>query len=426
MIKNSFVKQLTIVVSCFCASCSTASQDHTNTVEASQTSASAVVDTNLLQIDDIQYAGAFALSADKFGQSSANWSNGVIHVDGDRFYITGHNHHDHIAEFTLPPLITGDNLDDLKVTSQSRQNFAPTFTSSRFKNPENHDYITGLYEHNGALIVNSFEYYDAPADNRLTTFVVQDSANLDDSEIMGLHSLQGAARAAGWISEIPQNWQPLLKGTHISGNSSGLPIIARLSVGPSAFVFDMDSLISKSKPGSVKTKEVLGFSLANPLHEDLYNKSGQNSIWTHISDVRYGFIVPGTATYMTIGVSGGHSTGVGYKVVQDDGFNCPGFCPNSATDIQNYYWLWDVRDMVRVREGKLRPHELKPYHHGPVALPSWATTDSSPINYTKSIRVGGASYDSEKSILYVTLLNALYGQNGDINPPVVAGFKIGQ
>jgi len=425
MVNNSFIKRLSIVIACFSASCTSASQDSTNTVEVPQ--ASAAFDTKLLQIDDLKFAGAFALSSETFGESSANWSNGVIHVEGDRFYMTGHNHHDNIAEFALPPLTTGKRIKDLKVADQVRQDFTPTFTSSRFKNPEKHDYITGLFEHNGSLIVNSFEYYDAPADNRLTTFVVQDSANLEKSDIMGLHSLQGAARAAGWISKIPQDWQPLLKGTHISGNSSGLPIIARLSVGPSAFVFDADSLVSKSKPGSIKTKEVLGFTLKKPLHKDLYNESGQNNIWTHLSDVRYGFIVPGTATYMTVGVSGGHISGVGYKPIQDDGFECPGYCSNAASDLHNYYWLWDVRDMVRVREGKLSPHEVKPYSYGRLDFPSWITEKNDPSHgYIKTIRVGGASYDENKNMLYVSLLNKQYARSGSENPPIVVGFEVGK
>ena len=421
MVNNGFVKILPIFITCFCASCTSESRDDINLPEGA-----AVAVTNLLSIDDISYLGAFALSPDSFGQSSANWSNGVIHVEDDRFYITGHNHHDNIAEFNLPPLTDGNGLVDLQVANQSRQNFAPIYNASRLNNWENHDYISGLYEHNGALVVNSFEYYDAPADNRLTTSVIRDAANLQDSEIMGLHALEGAARAAGWISEIPEHWQALLGGTHISGNSSGFPIISRLSVGPSAFVFDIDSVVSKSSPDQVNTEEVLGFTLTSPLHEDLYNESGENSIWTHISEVRYGFIVPGTATYMTIGVSGGHSSGVAYKPIQEDGFECPGFCPQASKDFQNYYWLWDVNDMVRVRRGQLSPNDLKPYRFGPLGMPSWISANDSSKTYNQLSRIGGASYDQNKNILYVSVLNALRDQNGDVNPPLVVGYQIDQ
>ena len=136
--------------------------------------------------------------------------------------------------------------------------------------------------------------------------------------------------------------------------------------------------------------------------------------------------MPGTATYMTIGVTGGHNTGVGYKAVHENGFECPGFCPHSAADFQNYYWLWDVNDMVRVRRGQLNPNELKPYRHGPVTLPSWISAKDSSSTYNKKTRIGGASYDQNKNILYVSILNALYAQNGDVNPPIVVGFQVGQ
>ena len=150
---------------CFCAACSTAIVEDTNQVSVAQgpvvadtnVTGTNVTDTKLLTIEDINYVGAFALSRDTFGQSSANWSNGVIHVKDDRFYITGHNHHDNIAEFVLPPLTTGNSLSDLKIADQTRQNFAAIYNSSRLINREKHDYISGLYEHNGALVVNSFE-----------------------------------------------------------------------------------------------------------------------------------------------------------------------------------------------------------------------------------------------------------------------------
>lgn len=422
MANTGFARVFTILATCFCVNCGSAGNSASLDNIAGGSNSAVALDTDLLAIDDISLLGAFVVSRDTFGQSSANWSNGVIHVEDDRFYIASHNHDDNIAEFVLPPLTEVSSLNELEVANQTRQNFVSIYNSSRLGNPENHDYISGIYQHNGALVVNSLEYYDAPADNQQTTIVVRDSANLQSSEIIGLHSLKGAARAAGWISEIPDNWQGLLGGKHISGNSSGLPIIGRMSVGPSAFVFDIESLVSKSSSDQINTKEVLGFSLSSPLHRDLDNRKGENSIWTHISEVKYGFIVPDTSTYMTIGVSGGHESGVGYKVVQDDGFLCPGFCPHSSTDFQNYYWLWDVNDMVRVRNGELSPSAVRPYSYGSLTLPSWITAAESSKSFAHKARIGGASYDPDKDILYVSILNVLNAQN--INPPIVLGYQI--
>lgn len=370
----------------------------------------------LIQIDDLAYVGAFAIPAETYGTSSANWALGTIEVNGNSLFMAGHNHHDAIAEFTIPPLVNSTNIADLNYSTSPEQAFATVFDRVAGGNPEQLDQIVGMELYNGKLIVNATEYYDAPADNRLSTFVVQESNNLETSSLSPLNSVKGHARAAGWISTIPDNWQTLFGCSHISGSSSGDPIIARLSVGPSAFCFNMDDLTNANKSSTIATRELLGFSLDRPLERDLFNESGNNTLWTHISQARFGFIVPGTRTYATFGTSGGHASGIGYKITQQDGNLCAGYCASDPSDIQNYYWFWDMSELARVHNGKMKASELKPYAHGEFNVPFQAGKNTNPI--------GGGSYDSASGLLYLSVREANKTLGQFNNPPVIVAYKI--
>jgi hypothetical protein len=119
------------------------------------------------------------------------------------------------------------------------------------------------------------------------------------------------------------------------------------SVGPSAFAFnELDVFSSRSVPDPIGTVTLLDFSLTHPLHEDLSNISGTNHLRTHLSRVVFGFILPQTRTYVTLGHSGGHVSGVCYKCLQNDGTLCGGYCAPDADDYYHYYWLCDVNDLV--------------------------------------------------------------------------------
>jgi len=377
---------------------------------------SALPSQRLLSISDLVYQGAFAMPDTQYGVSSMNWAAGPLHVENGALYIAGHDHQDDIAEFQIPQLTNTVQIGDLRYSPDPRQIFAQVLDQSRVNNFENLDQILGIEHHNGALVVNAIENYDAPGDNRLSTVVVKNANDLSASNVVGLHAINGRARAAGWLSEIPPEWRPHLGGTHISGASSGGPIISRLSVGPSAFAINLDAVVAADRPSYFKTRELLGFNLDHPLNRDLFNESGANNLWTHVSEARYGFIVPGTRTYMTVGISGGHRSGVGYKVTQDNGVECKGYCSNRVADNDNFYWLWDVADLVRVARGKLAPYQVKPYDSGVLKLPFQGDSGFNPV--------GGGSYDPRTGLLSLTILRANDTLDKFSNPPVVIAFRV--
>ncbi len=371
---------------------------------------------DLISISNLSFAGAFSLPVAQDSVSSLNYSAGIIEVDGDSLFIIGHNHDDAIAEFVIPELVTSTTISELNSTGAPRQEFVKIIDRAAFGNPESLDEIAGLELVNDSLVINAIEYYDAPGDNQLSTLVVNDAYDLKNSEVSAFRSMQGFARAAGWMSAVPDSWQSEVGATHISGHSSGGPIISRLSVGPSAFAVDLEKVVTSDNETPITSTELLGFSLEQPLSDDLFNTSGQNNLWTHISHAKFGFIVPGTRTYMTLGWSGGHDTGVGYKITQNDGNLCGGYCSTSATDNYNYYWLWDLDELIETRDGSVSPESIRPYEFGQFDLPF--QTDGN------LIRVGGASYDSVRDLLYVSLPGANNELGEYDNPPVIVAFKI--
>ena len=368
----------------------------------------------VMSFDEISFAGAFTLPADTFGDSSLNYAQGVMEVNDGSLFIVGHEHEDAIAEFFIPDLTASFDINSLASAGAPVQQFSSVLNRIANGNSEDLNQITGLEVIDGSLVVNAIEFYNASADNTTTTFVVSDASDLDGSSVSALHRMQGSARASGWLSKIPDDWREQLGAGYISGNASGDPIISRHSAGPSAFAVDFPANLRDTTSRTIAASELQGFSLSEPLHADLFNDSGSNALWTHISHARYGFIVPGTRTYMTLGWSGGHASGVSYKNTLEDGHECPGHCPNSLTDFYNFYWLWDMDDWTRVQNGEIQPHQILPYEYGEFDLP-FQTTEY--IN-----EIGGASFDEATGILYISVLRA--NPSGFNNPPVIVAFNV--
>lgn len=186
-----------------------------------------------------------------------------------------------------------------------------------------------MYLFNGSLLVNGVQSYDSAGKNTHTTVSVEDASNFSGN-VHGFHKLDSVAHAAGWVSEISDEWKGKLGGDLIFGYASNVSIISRLRVGPTAFV--VDSLteftnINGATSEQISNTALLDFDLDNFLYdEEVYgadphwgsvvgiNSDGRDNLWNYLSRAYYGFFIPGTRTYMTVGNSGGHESGVGYKI----------------------------------------------------------------------------------------------------------------
>ncbi len=384
----------------------------------------------LIQIEDLEYQGAFNIPGGDYGESRADYAAGQIAYNpiNHSLFIAGHKVHGAIAEISIPALVNSTDIPPLNYAT-FLQDFRRVLNITPDSNPQAIDRITGLKLFNGKLIVNGVEFYDAPADNTHTTFVIDNASDISNSTISGYYELQGAAHIAGWMSPVPGEWQDLLGGTDLSGSAPNYSINGRYPMGPTAYIFDPATL-SSSPAGVIPTTTLLDFSLSNPLYADFNNYQnanynilalrgttgsghtfedadadvGNNDLWTQQSEVGYGFIVPGSRTYMTLGASGGHESGIGYKATQNNGNLCGGPCPYDAADYYNYYWLWDVNDLLAVKNGTKQPYEVRPYAYGIFDVPfqtdiySGGTPEHHPVR--------GGAYDPVSGRLYLTLYDA--------------------
>ena len=362
-----------------------------------------------LSISSFSYVGGFRLSSDVFGGSqraTLNSSPGVIAFNpkNNSLFVVGHAKEQGIAEFAIPKVVDSKNIADFVIGEKVLQYFTPFHNTSRVDTGiKKYFRVTGLALIKDKLVVNYINWYDAKGNEKDTSVVFNNASNLSESNITGPFQLKGAAHASGWLTRIPGYWRDKLGGSHLSGYSGG-SIISRLSVGPSAFVLSPESDLLKATTGkSIHTEALLDFNLKNMLYDKavygesyknakniLYNKNLKNNLWTIVSGASYGFIVPETNTYVTFGYSGGHESGLGYKITQDNGYLCPGPCPYEADDIYNYIWLWHATDLLKVKQGLLEPYEVRPYQYGRFDTPSKA-------------RITGGAYDEKNNLVYLSL-----------------------
>ena len=406
-------------------------------------------DLPLIQINDLEYEGAFAITAEGFNASYGRGC-GIITYNStnNSLFVAGILAAGTIGEFSIPPLVNSTDLAALN-TSTVLQHPTSVLNLASNGNPENINVINGMEVVNGKLIVNGEEWYDPTNGNASTTLTINNPSNIANSTINGYYSLEGAAHASGWISPIPGEWQSALGGAYITGNSDKYSGVIRYPMGMTAFVFNPSNL-NGPPSGIVPTTTLLDFTRENPLYADFSDYTdayfnleeaigtgfdvstyeftaaqkgvvpGSNNLWTALSKVNYGFIIPGTSTYIGIGSSGGHNEGIGYKATID-GIFYDGITPYDLQDYVNYYWLWDVDDLLDVKNGVKNPYDVRPYDYGIFDAP-FQESNPQTVGYRFHGIVGGA-YNTDNGLLYLAIdYGGSVGAYDRI--PAIAAYKI--
>ena len=213
----------------------------------------------LLDISQIQYEGAFRLPTTTFGNSSMNSAQGALAYNpaNHSIFIVGHVQQQAIAEFKIPELVLSNQLTDLNMAEDPLQGFVSVLNRRIGSTQQTLDRIGGMALFEGPqgpeLLINAYMYYDASVSVDQSMLVVRNANDLNNSVVDGAFVVSGGpGHTAGWISPVPRSWQEALDGTHITGQSSGMPIIGRTSVGPAAFSFDPYDVVGKSTRSGVK------------------------------------------------------------------------------------------------------------------------------------------------------------------------------
>jgi hypothetical protein len=368
---------------------------------------------------DFTYQGAFRFSTEIIGDSRMSYATGpfTISSNGDSLFAVGHVYDQALAEFLIPTLSKTTSPKELAFATPIQKFRQILKYESRIKNPQKNDRITGMEVIEGELFVNAVEYYDAPGDNTDTTFILREANNLASSKVDGFFKLRGRAHAAGWISKLPAKWKTKFSASYLTGYANNYAINLRLSMGPSAFVTYLDNYAGIDESGGmIGNKTLLDYSLKHPLREDLYNTTLKNDVWTDESSAVYGFILPNRDYYLVLGYSGGHKSGMGYKIKQSNGNVCGGPCAKDAGDYYNHYWIYDVNDLVKVQQNKLKPWQPEPIMYGELNLPF------QPKNGFK--RMIGADFDEKNGKLYMLLEHIDHSQSRYEAAPVMIVYDL--
>jgi hypothetical protein len=173
----------------------------------------------------------------------------------------------------------------------------------------------------------------------------------------------------------------------------------------------VDADIAVDNTVAVEPKMVFPFEDGKQIVADSNEyKLDISPFWGPVSKAKYGFIIPGTSLFMAVGSHGGIHSGIGYKIMQDNGNLCGGPCTYEADDNYNYFWLFDVNDMLTAED---------PWLVQPISYGKW----SHPYDDAGKHNILGASYDDATSTLYMTLSNA--GQVGTYDrPPLILAYKV--
>jgi hypothetical protein len=245
--------------------------------------------------------------------------------------------------------------------------------------------------------------------------------NFSTATLSNQFDVEGRYRAAGWISPVPAEWQSQLGYSHIIGHSDNYSILTRASLGPSAFGIDLQDVLDATTSAAIPTEAFQVYSGDNTLaaaSDPQYNGTTYwdgNPYWNcTTSNAGFGFIVPNTSTYIAFGTVNGRTSGIGYKITQDNGNVCAGSCPYVAADWDFYYWTFDVNDWVDVKNGTKQPHEVQVVSHGVVDLPLGKLRGAE-----VSISIKGGAFDPVNGRLYLSVK-----ENDESRAPLIHAFDV--
>jgi hypothetical protein len=362
---------------------------------------------------EIEYLGAFRVIAD--GESSSDYAVGTIgfNPDNNSIFMAGHSRDNAIAEFEIPSELSFETVASEIPEAAVLQKYFKILDKRDIGNTTNK--IDGILYYNQNLLVSSEIWYDGPANNRDNLQVFTNAQDISSSSYKGMLQVEGAAKAAGYMFKVPSELTEQLGAEYMIGWASNYSRRTRYSQGPSMYRFNpqdaIDAVPTLERKIEAKPLMVFPYGEGTELNDRYVDPSTNLSpLWGVLARAKYGFIIPGTTYFLAVGQHSGLHSGVGYKITQDNGRLCGGECSYESEDIYNYFWMFDVNDMLEAED---------PWQVSPISYGKW----SHPYDRGGSRGILGGTYDDVNSILYLTLDKA--GQVGEYDrPPLILSYQI--
>ena len=383
----------------------------------------AATSSTLIQQTDLVYQGAFRLPSGDFGSpqySGFNYGGTAIGYNpvNDSLYVVGHDWYQLSAEIKIPQIINSNNLSSLN-TATVLQPFYDAFEGLRMSvDPTdiNGIKVGGQMIYGDQLYLSAYTFYDA--DNTQSTSHFVRPLNLStQGQVRGPYKIGdiGAGFVAGYMTQIPQEWQSELGGQAITGKCC-LAIISRTSLGPAAFSFNPQD-VNNQNPVSATPL------LYYPINYPTIGKWGEEGNLYNGTMQIGGIVFPvGSRSVLFFGSSAdtfcyGYGT-TDPNLVGTKDQNGVKYCydPTSSSKGTHGYpyrykvYAYDINDMIAVRNGQKQPWEITPYANWEIVLPF--------RNENRVIRIGGVAYDPQAQRIFVSQ------EYGDGSLPVIQVFKV--
>lgn len=335
------------------------------------------------------------------GFNPPNGNNGTY----GSIFSDSHNYATAIGEWQIPETL-GDPSINNKVNLPAatvRQPYKEIFTMTGATNTYNLNrfYMFGQVV-NGKLPVSMTIYYRASPAPINNTILIEDPNDLANTTTSGWLYTEGGDKACNFMSYVPSEYQSFIGSEWMVGAGGKFAIVGRLSNGPSMYGFDIGSYTpgdtaiatyeKMSYPNSLNNLTGRGGfdKLENSWFPGYYNdfqnerairhycdqlgidtstKAGYeawtqtdpkedwanltpptpgtvNDLWVENSLAACGFIVPGTKTYLVVGMQRGRRYGCGYKTYFLDGSGPGGGGhPLDYSDQDCWYWAYNMDDI---------------------------------------------------------------------------------
>lgn len=335
----------------------------------------------LVSATDLRYIGSFAVDAsDGTDTTEGSLSFGgralAVNPATQTLLIGGHAWYNRLCEIAIP--------EDFERGARVVQACADVTEGRLRQVDEGSVVLGGSLIFKGRMIVSAYDSYDADGNQERSHFTRGLSLTRND-DVQGPFRV-GEDIAAGFVSGymtlVPNEWQPLVGGPALTGNCC-LSIISRTSSGPALSVFNPDDV---GRVNPVPATELVGY----PLDQELAPGHARNLLF-NLTTVIKGVAFPsGTRSVLFLGRIGEGSYCYGEVSVCPDPAN-----PYKADHMYPYLhqvWAYDILDLIEVKNGNKRPWEVKPY----------ATWRLPEMNDTGSATIAGAAYDQTTRRLYIT------------------------
>ena len=371
---------------------------------ASQTRVAPITDpTQLprLRFEDLKYAGAFRLPAVEVDGDSFSAGGGPLAFNPERGTLYVASRVGKVAEISIPSPINSGDISALPF-AEFVQPFADP-AEGGIGDVGAEAALAGLLVFRQRLYGTGLIYYDANNTQTVSHFSRPLALKVRGAGVMQRVGEKGKSGfVAGYMAEVPPEWQTRLGGPAITGQCC-VPIISRTSWGPAAFAWDPAAL------GQGKSVDALPLVYYDSNHPTLGPFDGSSPTFGGTTMIAGVAVIAGTRTAVFIGSNGTgpfcYGNGTSDKsLVDTTGPDGAKYCydPSTSDKGQHAYpyhyqmWAYDLNDWAAVRAGRREPWEVKPYGVWTFELPV----------PEPATRIAGVTYDLQGRRLFVSQRHA--------------------